>query len=87
MQRSIGSVSRHRPELWAASGHSVLFRLEALPVGDEGEQIVLLQWWFIVNKCEAAPVVLDCPPPAIRASASKSTRNTGAFESGSICRR
>lgn len=56
MERPVGSVSRHRREVRTAVRCGLLFRFEALPVGDEGEQIVLLQWLFIVNECEAAPV-------------------------------
>lgn len=56
VDRSVRHVSRHRSELSVVFCGGVLFRFEAFPVGDEGEQIVVLQWRIVVHECEPAMI-------------------------------
>lgn len=54
--RAVASVSRHRREMRSTIHSGCLFVLDLLPSGDQFEQVVLLNWWLIIDKGESSSV-------------------------------
>lgn len=54
--RAVASVSRHRREMRSAIHCGILFGFDLLPSGDEGEKVVLLNGWLIIDERESASV-------------------------------